>query len=84
MAILQGEPTRVLRFWLAAGCSHRGNLVKREGKVVTCGHRHKSEGAAGRCVRRMQRERPGGCQDCRAVELEIEIYKKGTRPKATP
>jgi len=45
------------------GCSWQGNLTKRDGKLVTCGHKHLSHETAKKCLRRMRRSRPGNCQN---------------------
>ncbi len=60
---------RTVSVWIVGGVSWKGRTVLRDGRPVICGHRHRSKAAAGPCVKRMRRERPGKCQDYRAVNL---------------
>jgi hypothetical protein len=70
-----------LHFWEVFGCSRRRqNLTKRDGKHIRCGHRHATEADAAPCLERMRAERPGNCQDYRAVELWVEIRKRKVAP----
>jgi hypothetical protein len=51
------------------GCSWRGNLTKRNGKTVLCGHEHDSEEDARKCLLTMKTTRPGKCQDYRVAKI---------------
>jgi hypothetical protein len=66
-------------FWEVVGCSWAGKTTKRNGKAVTCGHRHKTQSATKPCVAKMRKSKPGNCQDYRAVEV---VYKKADRSDA--
>jgi len=58
------------------GCSWKGNLTKRDGKAVWCGHLHDSAEDAGECHARMLCDRPGRCQQYRVSELVVEVREK--------
>lgn len=62
-------------FWQAVGCSWKGRTTKRDGKVVHCGHKHKTEKAADVCAHNMRRTKPGKCQWYKAVEIHMVKYK---------
>lgn len=62
-------------FWIAQGVSWKGRMVKRDGKIVTCGHKHKTEKAAQVCVKAMRLEKPGKCQQYRTAEIHRVKYK---------
>lgn len=63
--------TYVRRYWSVLGCSWRGHYTKRDGKLVRCGHKHRTEAAAKRCRDKMRKTKPGNCQDYRAVEIHL-------------
>lgn len=58
--------------YIAMGCSWRGNLTKRDGKLVTCGHHHRLRLDAKRCCDQMQKEKPGRCQDYRVFKVNLK------------
>ena len=63
-------------YWEAVGCSWRGNQTKRDGKRVSCGHKHRSEQAAEKCVQKMKKTRPGNCQTYRANHYYLVMRRK--------
>ena len=59
-------------FWQACGMS-------RDGKHITCGHKHRTEAAADKCdkcVFQMKKARPGNCQTYRAQHIYLVIRRK--------
>ena len=76
MAKPTGKLIRTINFWQAVGCSYKGNTCRREGKLVSCGHRHRTREVAERCATKMQQTRPGRCQTYRPIQLLIEFYRK--------
>jgi hypothetical protein len=61
----RGElPYKVIQFdyWEVQGQSHRGRLIKRDGKAIKCGHEHKSKEACQKCLDKMKKEKHGNCQ----------------------
>lgn len=65
--------------WEVQGQSIWGKHMKRDGKFITCGHRHKSEKACEKCLKRLRKERPGKCQTYRIAHVEgfCVVYKLG-------
>jgi len=64
--------TKDERFWKVYGVSWQGRVTRRSGKVAArCDHKHATRATAARCLKRMQQERPGKCQDYRAIEVVI-------------
>jgi hypothetical protein len=65
-------------YWAAVGCSWRGNRTKRDGKSVTCGHKHRSRTACEACLKLLRAERPGNCQDYRIENISgyKVVYKR--------
>jgi hypothetical protein len=59
------------RYFQVTGCSWAGKTTRRDGKAVTCGHKHRSRKTAEPCERRMRETRPGNCQDYRAQEIVV-------------
>ena len=57
--------------YIAMGCSWQGNLTRRDGKLVTCGHRHKTSANAERCHNRMRKEKPSKCQSYRVFKINL-------------
>lgn len=66
-------------YWEVVGCSWAGRTTKREGKRITCGHKHKSYETAKPCVAKMRKARPGNCQTYQAIE--IVFFAVTRRPK---
>jgi len=66
----------VIDYFEAIGTSWTGNVTKRDGKLIGCGHKHRTKSAAERCVRRMEREQPGNCQQYKVGELRMEKWRK--------
>lgn len=57
-------------YWEVQGQSWAMNPTKRDGKRIKCGHHHKSREGCERCLTKMKKERPGKCQQYRAVHVE--------------
>lgn len=51
-----------LDYWQVEGQSRMGKAMKRDGKRVVCGHKHRSKKACLSCLKRLRKERPGKCQ----------------------
>jgi len=66
-----------MRYFLARGCSWAGNITRRDGKSVSCSHKHKTRAAASRCAKSMRLKRPGNCQDYRAFEIVLRQIRTG-------
>ncbi len=47
------------------GLSWKGNITKRDGKSVRCGHKHTTWEEAVPCRQQMEKEKPGKCQQYR-------------------
>jgi len=62
-------------FWVAQGCSWKGRTTKRNGKTVSCGHKHRSREAALKCAKKMRKEKPGNCQDYRPQHIFMTATK---------
>lgn len=46
-------------YWSAIAKSYaRGRFIKRDGVIVKCGHKHRTEAAAQKCARKRQVEMP--------------------------
>ena len=73
----KAKADRVKTFWQAVGCSRKGNTSKRDGKIVDCGHQHKSRHSAQQCATQMEKERPGNCQRYKVTEFTVLYFKKG-------
>jgi hypothetical protein len=74
----RGVPYRyvkTIRYFVACGESWGGILTKRDGRTVTCGHRHRTEKTAERCAARMRKTRPGNCQTYRVSEIHSVGYQ---------
>ena len=54
---------------IVVGCSWKGNITKRDGKMVDCGHKHSTWDEALPCLARMRKERPGKCQNYRIMKI---------------
>jgi hypothetical protein len=67
---------KVSKFWVSLGCSWQGRTTKRDGEVVSCKHKHRTESGAKKCVGAMRKSKPGNCQDYRAVEIYRYLYKR--------
>lgn len=67
---------KVLHRFVVQGCSWKGRMTRRDGKVVDCGHKHKTHAAAEPCRRRMKKTKPGDCQDYRIAKLEIHYHRR--------
>lgn len=65
-----------MEWWEVQGCSWKGNIVKRDGKPVRCGHRHKTERDCEKCIKKMRAERPGHCQNYRSFHIIALIFRK--------
>lgn len=63
-------------FWQVVGSSWKGNTSKRDGNIVSCGHKHKSEAGCRKCLETMKRDRPGKCQTYRASHFTLLVFKK--------
>jgi hypothetical protein len=65
-------------YWEVQGVSWWGNVTKRNGKRITCGHKHNSFENCAKCVKKMKAERPGKCQTYRATNVTgyYVMYKK--------
>jgi hypothetical protein len=48
-------------YWVVAGTSRWGRLIRRDGKFVSCGHKHRTKAAALRCLPKTTRLQPGNC-----------------------
>lgn len=70
-----GYKTKV--FFEVFGCSRRGNVTKREGKTVLCGHEHRTQQGAYRCCILLLKSRPGGCQHYKVREVHAFKIPKG-------
>lgn len=57
-------------YWEVRGQSWAGRPTKRDGKRVNCGHKHKSEEACQKCLKRMKKEKPGNCQVYRVEHVQ--------------
>ncbi len=55
--------------YISMGCSWKGNLTRRDGKLVTCGHQHMTFLEAEPCRDIMRKEKPGRCQDYRISKI---------------
>lgn len=76
-------------YWQVMGCSRKQhNITRRNGKAVSCGHKHRHESACAPCLANMLRNRSGNCQYYRAVKLVEFIFLRRTpgndKPKNFP
>jgi len=55
--------------YVVMGCSWQGNMTRRDGKLVTCGHQHETFLEAEPCRAKMRKEKPGRCQDYRIARI---------------
>lgn len=77
------KAVKVVRYLEVHGESRRGVTTKRNGKVVSCGHRHRTQAAAKKCEARMRLDRPGNCQTYRVASIvALAIPKKQESPHA--
>ena len=67
---------KIVTYYIAAGCSWKGRTTKRDGKIVECGHKHKTREAAIPCQRKMRETKPGKCQDYRVSQIEMLCIKR--------
>lgn len=57
-------------YWAVCGVSRWGNYIRRDKRIVTCGHEHRSERAALKCQRKTRTLRPGNCHDYDVRKME--------------
>lgn len=58
-------------YFAACVCTDDGRPVKRNGKRITCGHKHRTRLAASRCVERMKRRKNILCRTVEVVTVDI-------------
>jgi len=67
---------KLLRYWIVEGVSWAGKPVKRNGRRVTCGHKHLTADNARACLRDVRQDRPGNCQSYAVAEIVLRPEKR--------
>jgi len=70
---------QIIDYWEVQGQSWAGRVTKRNGERVVCGHKYKNQEACQRCLRKMQKEKPGNCQKYRVEH--VQGYRVGYKIK---
>lgn len=64
-------------YYVVQGVSWRGNVTKRDGRSIACGHKHESPSQCRNCLVRLRTERPGNCQDYRIARINMRSFRAG-------